>query len=64
MTSKFQKSSTEKIKLEILDGLKELMADGKLETKELDFLRPEIDAHLYPAGSLPAVENETLEKTC
>ena len=50
------------IKLEILDGLKEILADGKIENQELDPLRPEIDDHLFSANEIPAVENQTLEQ--
>ena len=59
---KVPKKQFGKIEVVILEGLKERLADGKLTDQELDYLRPEIDAHLYNAGELKPVDNEVVDK--
>lgn len=51
-----------KVPLEILDGVREVMADGKIEVAELDPLRPEIDLHLRSSFEMEAIEEEQLEQ--
>lgn len=51
-----------KVPLEILEGVRDVMADGKIEVSELDPLRPEIDLHLRSSFEMEPIEEEQLEQ--
>lgn len=51
-----------RVPLEILEGVRDVMADGKIEVSELDPLRPEIDLHLHSSSEMEPIEEEQLEQ--
>ncbi len=51
-----------RVPLEILEGVRDVIADGKIEVIELDSLRPEIDLHLRSSFEMEPIEEEQLEQ--